>query len=103
HWRKIIVGDAFRLPSRDFNYYRDLALLWPLMLFGSVSVVRGFSHSRPPADAVYFHRALAVAAICLLLANERLLLVGISMLFLASRGLFALIWDRDWAVLFWLL
>ena len=22
HWRKIIVGDAFKLPSSDFNYYR---------------------------------------------------------------------------------
>jgi hypothetical protein len=32
-WKRLIVGDAFQLSSRDFNYYRDLFLLWPFLLF----------------------------------------------------------------------
>ena len=34
-WKRIIVGNAFRLPSRDLRYYLDLALIVPLFLRGS--------------------------------------------------------------------
>jgi hypothetical protein len=29
-WKRIIVGNAFRLPSRDLRYYLELALIVPL-------------------------------------------------------------------------
>lgn len=29
-WKRIIVGDAFRLPSRNPRYYLDVALVFPL-------------------------------------------------------------------------
>lgn len=33
-WNRIIVGDAFKLPSRDPRYYLDLALIVPLFFAG---------------------------------------------------------------------
>src|ERR1700730_6548861 len=33
-WKQIIVGDAFRLPSRDPRYYLDLVLIVPLFFAG---------------------------------------------------------------------
>jgi len=33
-WKRIIVGNAFRLPSRDPRYYLDLALIVPLFFAG---------------------------------------------------------------------
>lgn len=103
NWRKIIVGDAFKLPSRDLNYYRDLVLVWPFTLFSIVSAIRGTGPSHSPADTVYFHRGLAVALICLLLAKERLLLVGISLGLLVCRGLLPMMWAKDWVDVLWLM
>jgi hypothetical protein len=33
-WNRIIVGDAFKLPSRDPRYYLDLVLIVPLFFSG---------------------------------------------------------------------
>ena len=41
-WKRVIVGDAFQLSSRDFNYYRDLFLLWPFLLFTIAGLVNLF-------------------------------------------------------------
>ena len=43
---EVIVGDAFRLPSREVNYYRDLLLAWPILLFsvGTLTSLFGKSH-----------------------------------------------------------
>ena len=33
-WNPIIVGDAFKLPSRDPRYYLDLVFIVPLFFSG---------------------------------------------------------------------
>jgi len=34
NWKQIVVGDAFRLPSRNPRYYLDLVLIVPLFFAG---------------------------------------------------------------------
>jgi hypothetical protein len=34
NWKQIIVGDAFKLPSRNPRYYLDLVLIVPLFFAG---------------------------------------------------------------------
>jgi hypothetical protein len=33
-WRRIVVGGAFKLNSRNPRYYTDLVLMWPTIVFG---------------------------------------------------------------------
>ena len=103
NWRRIIIGDAFKLPSRDYNYYRDFTLVWPFVFFSIVSLIIGFRHPRSPADTLHFHRVLVVASPCLLLAKEKLLLAGIASVVLIAflfRGfLLAAVWERQWQLL----
>jgi len=33
-WKRIIVGDAFKLSSRNPRYYTDILLMWPTLVFG---------------------------------------------------------------------
>lgn len=96
NWRRIIVGDAFKLPSRDLNYYRDLALVGPWLVFSIASLMQGFSHSRSPEDTLFFHRALVGAIICLLLAKEKLLFIVGALAIVLWRGLLLLIALYDW-------
>jgi len=39
NWKQMIVGDAFRSPLHDFNYYRDTFLIWPFLLFTIAGLV----------------------------------------------------------------
>ena len=41
-WKRVVVGDAVQLSSRDFNYYRDLFLVWPFLLFTIAGLVNLF-------------------------------------------------------------
>ena len=103
NWKRIIIGEAFKLPSNDFNYYRDLALIWPFVFFSIVSVVQGFTPSRSPADTLFFHRAVVIALLCLLLAKEKLMMAGVAavaLIALLVRGLLlGLVWERQWQCL----
>jgi hypothetical protein len=39
NWNRIIVvGDAFKPSSRNLDYYRDLFLVWPFLLFSIIAV-----------------------------------------------------------------
>jgi len=69
----MIVGDAFRLPSRDLNYYRDLLLVWPFLLFTIVGLVSLFGAS---SDHRLAFKCALLSLMMLLLARERLVLVG---------------------------
>jgi hypothetical protein len=95
-WRRTIVGDAFKLYTRDSNYYRDLALLLPFLLFSIASVFRGCSDLHAPEDALLFHREVVAAIVCLLLAKEKLLLVAGAIGFVVIRGLVASLWHKQW-------
>jgi hypothetical protein len=44
NWKRIVVGDAFRLPSQNINYYRDLVLAWPFLLFAVVGIFKLLGH-----------------------------------------------------------
>jgi hypothetical protein len=68
-WKRIVVGDAFRLPSRDINYYRDLFLLCPFILFAVAGIFKLLSQ-----QWVVGAECLGIALGALLLSRERLLL-----------------------------
>ena len=70
-WRQRIVGDAFKLPSKDFNYYRDFLLLWPFLVFSIAGISQLSSHDSWRLG----FELLALALITLSLAKERRLLV----------------------------
>ncbi len=72
-WKRIVVGDAFRLPSRDPNYYRDLFLLWPFILFTIAGLANMFGAGSDHRLAL---KCAILSFITLLLARERLVLIG---------------------------
>ena len=91
NWRRIIVGDAFKLPSRNLNYYRDLALVWPTILL-LVLVLDRFGRSQT-REALFFS-ALLVGA--LLAAKEKVfLLIGVVGT-LGAQGLIKFLLLGDW-------
>jgi len=92
-WRRVIVGDAFCVPSHDFNYYRDLFLFWPFLLFTIASLVILFSgsHDRRPGLML---AALSLSSI--VLARERFLLIGAALGFCAAQGMLSFGLKHDW-------
>jgi hypothetical protein len=90
-WKKIVVGDAFRLPSRNINYYRDLFLLCPFMIFAVAGVFKLVSH-----QWVVGAESSGIALGALLLARERLFLFLGAVGFCAVRFLFVIALTQDW-------
>jgi hypothetical protein len=88
NWRRIIIGDAFQLYSRDFNYYRDLALFWPFLLFSIVAFSEFYARTTTQGHRIAM---LAIAIACLILAKEKLLLIAVSMGFVALRCVWAFV------------
>lgn len=72
--------------SRDLDYLRDMALMWPFILSSIVAVSCAFF----PADRGIAIRSAAVAVAAVLLAKERVLLILASLGFIATRGIIAL-------------
>ena len=87
-WKRIIVGEALDLSSRDLNYYRDLFLLWPFLIFSIVAVSNFFAeHSH--SERLYSYQIAACAIGILLLAKERALLLLGSLGYVVPRmGIF---------------
>jgi hypothetical protein len=90
-WRKIVVGDAFRLPSRDVNYYRDLFLLCPFLLFAVAGIFKLLDHQWRVGS-----ESISIAFCALLLARERLLLVFGAVGFCALRFGIVIARTQDW-------
>lgn len=101
-WRRIIVGDAFTLPSRDLNYYRDLALVWPLLIF-SIVAISSLLQPESAAHRVYGLKAGVAAIVVILLAKERLILVLVAACYVALRCGIALVFVHDLKILIWFL
>ena len=101
NWKRIVIGDAFRLPSRNINYYRDLFLLWPFLLFTMVGLIHLFTPDQ--AHRILGIKCLALAALAILFARERLILLLGALCFCAIRFLFALVITHDWKALVGLL
>ena len=95
-WKRVIVGDAFQLPSRDFNYYRDLFLLWPFLLFTIAGLVGLFGVGHDHRAAVKF---VALAIVTILLARERLILIGAALGFCAVQSGISFVLKHDWIAL----
>lgn len=83
-WKRIIVGDAFRLRSRDPNYYRDLLLFWPFLFStaGAINVILFWS-SRA-RDHVPGLELAALSLLSILFARERLLLIDLALGYCAT-------------------
>ena len=83
-WKRAIVGDAFRVPSRDFNFYRDSFLAWPFLLFTIAGLVNLFSRGADHRPGFEF---AALSLVSLLLARERFILIGGALGFCAVQSL----------------
>ena len=82
-WKRVIVGDAFQLSSRDFNYYRDLFLVWPFLIFTIAGLVDIFSLGQ---DHRIGYKCLGLSLISLLLARELLILIAGSLVCCAVQS-----------------
>jgi hypothetical protein len=91
-WKRAIVGEAFTLPTKDLNFYRDLFLMWPFLLFAVAAFTnflrRGVNHRQ----GFIF---LGLAVICLLLAREKFALIGGALGFCFAQSQWALFIKHD--------
>jgi hypothetical protein len=91
-WKRVVLGDAFQLSSRDFNYYRDLFLLWPFLLFTIAGLVNLFGVEHDHRVGIKF-AALSLATI--LLARERFVLIGGALGFCAVQSGISFVLKHD--------
>jgi hypothetical protein len=95
-WKRVVVGDAFQLSSRDFNYYRDLFLLWPFLLFTIAGLVNLFGVGHDHRIGV---KLLALSLVTIVLARERFILIGGALGFCAVQSGISFILKHDWIAL----
>ncbi len=95
-WEKVIVGNAFQLPSHDFNFYRDLFLVWPFLLFTLVGLVSLFGVGHDYRDGAKF---LALSLVTILLARERFILIGGALGICAVQSLLSFFLRHNWVSL----
>jgi len=89
----VIVGDAFRLPSRDLKYYRDTFLAWPFLLSTIGALANLFSRGQDHRSGFI---AAGISLSLLLLARERIVLIGGALGFCAAQSLFGFFVRHDW-------
>jgi hypothetical protein len=92
----VVVGDAFQLSSRDFNYYRDLFLLWLFLLFTIAGLVKLFGVGHDHRIRMKF---LALSLVTILLARERFILIGGALGFCAVQSGISFVLKHDWIAL----
>ena len=90
-----VFGEALKLPSRDFDYYRDTFLMWPILLFCFGSIIDIITPASP-AYRVYGFKLAACAVFAVTLAKERLILLAAGAGFVAIRLAIALAVTQDW-------
>jgi hypothetical protein len=95
-WKRVIVGDAFQLPSHEFNYYRDLFLLLPFLVFTIAGLVNLFSVGHDHQEGVKF---VALSFVTILLARERFILIGGALGFCAVQSGISFVLRHDWIAL----
>ena len=92
-WKRVIVGDAFELPSHDFNFYRDLFLVWPFLLFTLVGLVSLFGVGHNYRDGAKF---VVLSVVTILLARERFILIGGALGICAVQSLLSFFLRHNW-------
>jgi hypothetical protein len=82
-WKRLIVGDAFALDSRNPNFYRDMFLFVPFLLS---AIVTASGLLGPKHDYLVALKSGLLALLIIALARERLLLVGASFGFVCVQS-----------------
>ena len=80
NWKRIIVGDAFKLSPGGINHYRDQFLMWPFLLFSVLAVTNLFA--RESAYRAYGFKSAVCAVVAILLAKERIILFMASLVYM---------------------
>ena len=93
NWDKVIVGDAFKLPSHNFDFYRDLFLVWPFLLFTIAGLVSLFGVGHYYRDGAKF---LALSLVTILLARERFILIGAALGICTVQSLLSFFLRHNW-------
>jgi hypothetical protein len=94
-WNRNVFSEAFKLPSRNFDYYRDTFLMWPIWMFCFGSIIDIITPASP-AYRIYGFKLAACAIVALALAKERLILLAAGAGFVAMRLAIALAVTQDW-------
>jgi hypothetical protein len=92
-WKRVVTGDAFRLPSRQLNYYRDIFLAWPFLLFTLAALADLFSGGNNHRLGFKF---AGLSILSILLARERLLLICGALGFCTVQSLLSFVLRHDW-------
>ena len=82
-WKRLIIGDAVALDSRDKNFYRDMFLFAPFLLFGIMAVSGLFRADRDYLGVVKCG-LLCLSALALI--KERLVLVAAALGFVCLQS-----------------
>jgi hypothetical protein len=95
NWNRIIVGDAFKLPSRNPRFYTDLILMFPTLVAGIwfLSCLHGWRVYRWGTKEAFISGG--VLFILLLLIKERTVLVAAMLGFLAYQCRLAFLFRGD--------
>ena len=91
-WKQRIVGDAFHLPSRSANYYRDLFLFWPFLLFTIAALVILLKRTDDYRTGLEY---ASLSVLSIVLARERIILIGAALGFCAVQSLLAFVLRHD--------
>jgi hypothetical protein len=87
-WRRLIIGDAFALQSRDPNFLRDVFLVIPFLLSTIIAVT---SVLGPVHDYRAAMKCAVISLLALLLARERFVLIGASLGFVCLQSLISFV------------
>jgi|GEM_PF-6166012 hypothetical protein len=98
NWNRIIVGDAFKVQSGGFDYYRDLFLLWPFLGF-SIAAISILVGPHPAGDRLYGLKSTACSVLVLPLAKEKRLLLLVASSYLVLRMAIGIFFIPTWQIL----
>lgn len=87
-WRRLIIGEAFALQSRDPNFLRDVFLVIPFLLSTIIAVTAVLG---PAHDYRAAMKCAVISLLALLLARERFVLIGASLGFVCLQSLISFV------------
>ena len=91
-WRRLIIGDAFALQSRDPNFFRDGFLFIPFLLSTIIAVTAALG---PTHDYRVAMKCAVISFLATLLARERFALIGASLGFVCLQSLVSFVLKHD--------
>jgi hypothetical protein len=75
--KRLLVGDhPFALSSRDFNFYRDFALIWPLFVFSAAAFAYLSSPVPAAGERSLGYKFAAAALVTLFLAKKKVVAIA---------------------------